>query len=270
MRHVCTAMMATLLATGAAQAIARQPGAAPLDLRGYRMVDLTHAFNARTPYWPTSPSGFELQRLTAGRTPGGWYYSANAFSAPEHGGTHLDAPIHFAEGHATADRIALERLVAPAVVIDVSARAAADPDYQLTRDDVLAFEARHGAIRPGTIVLLRTGWSRRYPDRKAYLGDDTPGDATKLHFPSFGEGAARLLVDERRVGAIGVDVASIDHGQSKDFRVHRIAAAADVPGFENLAGLEALPPTGALVIALPMKIEGGSGGPLRAIALVPR
>jgi kynurenine formamidase len=249
---------------------AAQQGAPPLDLRAYRMVDLTHAFNERTPYWPTSPSGFTLDTLSAGQTPGGWYYSSYAFGAPEHGGTHLDAPVHFGEGRATADRVRLEQLVAPAVVIDVTARAAASPDYQLTREDVLAFERRHGTIRPGTIVLLRTGWSRRWPDRKAYLGDDTPGDASRLHFPSFGEGAARLLVEERRAAALGVDVASIDHGQSKDFRVHRIAAAADVPGFENLTALDALPPTGALVIALPMKIEGGSGGPLRAIALVPR
>jgi kynurenine formamidase len=240
------------------------------DLARYRMVDLTHAFDARTPYWPTSPSGFRLDTLSAGRTPGGWYYSANAFSAPEHGGTHLDAPIHFGEGKATADRVALERLMAPAVVIDVSAKAAADPDYMLTRADVLAFEARHGRIPAGTIVLLRTGWDRRWPDRKAYLGDDTPGDASRLHFPSFGEDAARLLVEERRAGALGADVASIDGGQTQDFRVHRVAAAADVPGFENLTGLDALPPTGALVIALPMKIAGGSGGPLRAVALVPR
>ena len=270
MRSLRVPIMAAVLSASAACAPARQGSVPPLDLTRWRLVDLTHAFDARTPYWPTSPGGFRLERLSAGTTPGGWYYSANAFEAPEHGGTHLDAPIHFAEGGATAERVALERLVAPAVVIDVSARAATDPDYQLTRDDVLAFEARHGTIRPGTIVLLRTGWSRRWPDRKAYLGDDTPGDASRLHFPSFGEDAARLLVEERRVAAIGADVASIDHGQSRDFRVHRIAAAADVPGFENLANLDALPPTGAMVIALPMKIAGGSGGPLRAIALVPR
>ena len=270
MRRVRKALVVTLLAAGAAPAAAQQAPAPPLDVRGYRVVDLTHAFNERTPYWPTSPTGFRLERLAAGPTPGGWYYAANAFSAPEHGGTHLDAPVHFAAGRATADRVPLERLVAPAAVLDVTGRAAADPDYQLTRADVLAFEARHGRIRPGTIVLLRTGWSRRWPDRRAYLGDDTPGDASRLHFPSFGEAAARLLVGERRVAALGVDAASIDHGQSKDFRVHRVAGAADVPGLENLTGLEALPPTGALVVALPMKIEGGSGGPLRAIALVPR
>lgn len=241
-----------------------------LALSGYRMVDLTHALNAETVFWPTSKEHFELRRLAFGPTPGGYFYAANAFAMPEHGGTHLDAPIHFAEGGLTADQVPLDRLVLSAVVIDISPRVANDPDYRLTPEDVRAFEQRHGRIQAGTAVLLHTGWDKRWPDRKAYLGDDTPGDASKLHFPSFGEEAARLLIEERRAGAIGVDVASIDYGQSKDFAVHRVAAARGVPGFENLRDLDALPATGAVLIALPIKIEGGSGGPLRAIALVPR
>ena len=241
-----------------------------VDLSRYRMVDLTHALDERTIYWPTSPTSFKLDQLAAGQTPGGWYYSAYAFSAPEHGGTHLDAPIHFAEGRMTSDRVPLEKLIAPAVVIDVSAKARGDADYRLTRDDVLAFERAHGRIQPNTIVLLRTGWSTRWPDRKAYLGDDTPGDASKLHFPSFGADAARLLVADRRVAALGVDAASIDHGASADFIVHRIAAEANVPGLENLTNLGALPPTGTLLLARPIKIQGGSGGPARVVALVPR
>lgn len=251
----------TLPAVAAAQEI---------DLAGSHFVDLTHSFNAETIYWPTSPSAFELERVAYGHTPDGYFYAANAFCSPEHGGTHLDAPIHFAEGRHTTEQIPLDRLIGPAVVIDVVASAARDPDYRLTRADVLAFEQVHGTILPGTIVLLRTGWSRYWPDRKAYLGDDTPGDASRLHFPSYGEDAARLLVDERAVAALGVDVASIDYGQSRDFMVHRIAAARNVPGLENLTNLDELPPSGAVVIALPMKIEGGSGGPLRAIAIVPR
>ena len=240
------------------------------DLTDYRLVDLTHPFNAQTLYWPTSATAFRLERLAYGPMPAGYFYSANAFAAPEHGGTHLDAPIHFAAGRLTTDRIPLERLVAPAIVIDIASQAARDADYRLSRGDVIEFERSTGRIEAGTIVLLRTGWSRRWPNRKEYFGDDTPGDASKLHFPSYGDDAARLLVEERRVAALGVDVASIDYGQSSDFRVHRIAAARDVAGLENLANLEQLPPRGALVVALPMKIEGGSGGPLRAIALVPR
>lgn len=240
-----------------------------IDLAASRVVDLTHPFNARTLYWPTSPSAFELEVLSHGHTEGGWFYSANAFSSPEHGGTHLDAPIHFAEGRHTVEQIPLERLIASAVVIDVSERAAADRDYRLTGDDVLAFERAHGTIQPGTIILLRTGWSRYWPDRTRYFGDDTPGDASRLHFPSFGESAARLLVEERGVAALGADVASIDYGQSQDFIVHRIAAEGNVPGLENLTNLDMLPPTGAVVAALPMKIEGGSGGPVRVVAFVP-
>lgn len=240
-----------------------------VDLGASRLIDLTHAFNERTLYWPTSPTSFALDRLAFGMTEGGYFYSAYAFSTPEHGGTHLDAPIHFAEGRHAAHEIPLERLVAPAVVIDVSAKTASDPVYRLTRDDVLAFEREHGRIAPGTIVLLRTGWSRFWPERRAYLGDDTPNDASKLRFPSYGEDAARVLIEERRAGALGVDVASIDYGPSSDFIVHRIANGANVPGFENLTNLDQLPATGAVVVALPMKIEGGSGGPLRAIAIVP-
>jgi kynurenine formamidase len=260
----------TLLALALAFAPSSIAHAQVVDLSRSRLVDLTHALDSATIYWPTSPSTFKLEQLSYGKTEGGWFYSANAFSAPEHGGTHLDAPIHFGEGKRTADQLPLEQLVGPAVVIDVADSAAANADYRLTSDDVLAFEARHGKIAPGTIVLLRTGWSTRWPDRKAYLGDDTPGDASKLHFPSFGADAAKLLVDERLVAAIGVDVASIDYGASTDFAVHRVAAAANVPGFENLTHLDQLPPTGAVVIALPIKIAGGSGGPLRAIAIVPR
>ena len=241
-----------------------------LDLATAEVVDLTYAFDAKTLYWPSSPSSFELDRLTYGRTPGGFFYSANAYSAPEHGGTHLDAPIHFAEGKRTIDQIPPEQLIARAVVIDVSDKTAANADYRLTADDVRAWEARNGAIAPGTIVFLRTGWGARYGDRKAYFGDDTPGATDQLHFPSYGEDAARLLVGERKVGAIGVDTASIDYGQSRDFIVHQIAAEANVPGLENVAHLERVPATGAWAVALPMKIAGGSGGPLRAVALVPR
>lgn len=242
----------------------------PIDLQGVRVIDLTHSFDDKTLYWPTSPTTFKLDRLSYGQTEAGFFYAANAFCTPEHGGTHLDAPIHFAAGKRTADQIPPEQLIAPAVVIDVSAKAAADADYRLTLADVRAWEEKNGAVPRGAIVLLRTGWGQRWPDRKRYLGDDKPGDASNLHFPSYGAEAARYLVEQRKAGALGVDTASIDHGPSKDFIVHQIANGADVPGLENVANLEQLPATGTWVIALPMKIAGGSGGPVRIVALVPR
>jgi kynurenine formamidase len=261
-----TILTLALLLASAAVASGRQL----LDLSRYTIVDLSHALGPSTVFWPTSPTKFTLEKLAYGKTDGGYFYAAYSVCTPEHGGTHLDAPIHFSEGGETTEQVPLEKLIAPAVVIDVTERAAKDRDYRATPEDVLAFEQRHGRITSGTIVLLRTGWSRHWPDVKAYLGDDTPGDASKLSFPSLGVEAARLLVDERGAAALGVDTASIDFGRSTDYQVHRLAAAKNVPGFENLTALDRLPPRGAFVIALPMKIEGGSGGPLRAVALVPK
>ena len=198
-------------------------------LQNAELVDLTYAFDEHTLYWPTSPTSFEIKQLAYGPTPGGWFYSSNSICTSEHGGTHLDAPIHFAEGKRTADQIPLQQLLAPAVVIDVESKIAANADYRLTADDVRAWESQHGAIGAGTIVLLRTGWGSRWPDRKQYFGDDTPGAVDKLHVPSYGEDAARLLVEQRHVAALGVDTASIDYGQSTDFIVHRVANGANVP-----------------------------------------
>ena len=243
--------------------------AAPFDLGRAQTIDLTHAFDAETLYWPNAPSGFTLERLAHGRTPAGFFYAANAFCAPEHGGTHLDAPIHFAEDHWTTDTIPVDRLIGAGVVLDVSAAAIADRDYRLTVVDVRRFEARHGRIPRGAIVLLRTGWDVYWPNRGLYFGDDTPGRTTALHFPSYGREAATLLVRERQVAALAVDTPSIDYGPSQDFPVHRIASAANVLGLENVAALDRVPETGAWIVALPMKIAGGSGGPLRIVALLP-
>ncbi len=241
-----------------------------LELSDYRIVDLTHPYNAETIYWPTSPSKFELTELAYGETPGGWFYSSYSLCTPEHGGTHFDAPIHFSASGAPVHEVPLQVVIAPAVTIDVSAQAALDPNYRLSLDDVLGFEASHGEIADGMIVLLRTGWSGRWPDAAAYMGDDTPGDVSGLSFPGYGVAAARLLVERRGVAVLGIDTASIDHGPSKDFAVHVLAAESNVGALENLTGLDQLPPTGFTVFALPIKIEGGSGAPMRAVALVPR
>lgn len=233
-----------------------------------RIVDLSHSFDETTVYWPTAPERFRLQPISVGETVGGYFYAAYSICTPEHGGTHLDAPRHFHATGATADDIPLARLVAPAVVIDMSRDAAVDRDALLRPAHIEAFEAQHGVIAPGTIVLVRTDWSKRWPDVERYLGDSSPGETDNLHFPGIGEDAAKLLV-ERQIAAVGIDTASLDHGPSREFLAHRTLAAADIPGFENLHSLADLPARGALVIALPMKIGAGSGGPLRAIAIVP-
>ena len=262
----CPSRPATLFLAACLAAVgAHAEGPDPASLR---VVDLSHSFDERTLYWPTAPSRFVLERLASGVTEGGWFYAANRFAAPEHGGTHLDAPLHFAEGRSAVDEIPVARLVAAAIVIDVAKEAAEAREYALTLERVQAFEKRHGSIPAASVVLLHTGWDRFWPDAAAYLGDDTSGDASKLRFPSFGAEAARFLVEERSIAGLGVDTASIDVGSSSDFPVHRIAAARDVYGLENLTSLEALPPRGATLVAPPMKIEGGSGAPLRAVALI--
>ena len=231
-------------------------------------VDLTYAFDSTTIYWPTAKP-FRLEVVSAQRTPAGYYYAANNFAAAEHGGTHLDAPVHFAEGKLSADQIPVTRLAGPAVVIDVSGQAAADRDFRVAPADLEAWERDHTPIPEGTVVLIRTGWGSRWPDRARYLGTTKTGAAAlpELHFPGIHPDAARWLV-ARKVRAVGIDTPSIDYGQSTTFETHQILFAADIPAFENLAHLSAVPATGAFVIALPMKIRGGSGGPLRIVAVV--
>lgn len=240
-----------------------------LDLINFHPVDLTYTIDEKTPFWPTAPGIFQYIQLHAGPTEAGHYYSAGAFCMPEHGGTHVDAPAHFAEDGQSVDKIDLDHLMGPAVVIDISEAAAKDADYRLSVKDIEEWERKNGVIPAAAIVLLRTGWGANWPDPKSYLGSDLLGDASKLHFPSYGKSAAKLLIKDRKVGALGVDTASIDGGQSQSFPVHRLVAKAGRPGLENLANLDKLPLTGAWVMALPMKIGGGSGGPARVLALAP-
>ena len=242
-------------------------GSAP-ELDENKLVDLSYAFDEQTVYWPTA-TRFALKEVAHGHTAGGYFYASNDYSASEHGGTHVDAPIHFAEGKRTADQIPLPQLVGPARVIDVRQAASANPDYLLAPADIAAYEEAHGQIARGDIVLIHTGWGARYPDAKRYLGSDVRGRVENLHFPGIGAEAARLLV-ERGVDAVGLDTASLDHGPSTDFIAHQILNGANIPGFENVANLDRLPPEGATVIALPMKIAGGSGAPCRIVALLPR
>jgi kynurenine formamidase len=245
------------------------PAPAPLPWPG-TLVDLSHPYNAQTLFWPTAER-FTLKTVSDGTTPGGYYYAANWFSMEEHGGTHIDAPRHFAAGQWTVDEIPLNRLAGPAAVVDVSARVAENADYQVTAEDLQAWEKTHGSFAEGSLVLLRTGFSARWPDASMYLGtaDRGPEAVANLHFPGLHPDAARWLVENRRIHAVGIDTASIDFGQSTTFESHRALFAANIPAFENLTQLDRLPPTGAIVLALPMKIGSGSGAPLRAVGILP-
>ena len=245
--------------------VAQKRGAFPSG----RVVDLTHPFDTNSVYWPTAQP-FKLETDFEGMTDKGYFYSAYRYSAAEHGGTHLDSPVHFAKGRYTVDEVPLQQLMGAAIVIDVTAQCATNPDYLVSVADFQNWERRNGRIGPGTIVLLRTGFGKYYPDRKRYLGTDERGDqaVAKLHFPGLDPAAARWLTANRSIKAIGLDTASIDYGQSTLFESHRILFEKNIPAFENVANLDQLPAKGFSVIALPMKIKGGSGGPLRIVAII--
>ena len=233
-----------------------------------RWVDLTYSFSTETIYWPTGKP-FELEEVFYGLSDNGYFYSSYNYGGSEHGGTHFDAPVHFAEGATTTEQVGLERLIGPAVVVDVTDKVT--PDYQIQIADLERWEGAHGKIPNGAILLFRTGWGSRWPDRKSYLGTEKTGSeaVAELHFPGISPEAAQWILDERDVDAVGIDTPSIDYGQSKMFETHRVLYPAQMPGFENIANLEELPEAGSYVIALPMKIAGGSGAPLRIIAFIP-
>ena len=232
-----------------------------------KLLDLTHAFDEHTIYWPTAKP-FEWRKEGWGKAEGGYWYASAGFTTSEHLGTHMDSPIHFAEAQATTDAVPLRQLVGPAVVLDIAQQSAANRDYQLSSSDIADWEKANGRIPTGAIVMVRTGWSKLWPDRARYMGTASAGDARNLHFPGISPDAAKLLV-ERRVDGVGIDTASLDHGPSADFRTHRVLSAAGIYGLENVANLDKLPVTGATVLALPMKIRNGTGGPVRIIGLLP-
>jgi kynurenine formamidase len=233
-----------------------------------KIVDLTYSFDEKTVYWPTAKP-FQWEKESWGRSAGGPWYAAARYAASEHGGTHLDAPIHFGEGKLAADEIPISRLVAKAVVIDISEAAAKDADYRLTVGDIASWETANGQMPDNSIALVRSGWGKFWPDRKRYLGADAPGDTANLHFPGISREAAEFLAKRRNINGVGIDTASIDHGQSKDFIAHQILNGANIYALENVANLDLLPAKGATLVALPMKIKGGTGGPVRIIATLP-
>jgi len=233
-----------------------------------KLVDLTYSLDEQTVFWPTNKP-FTWEKAAWGRTSNGYWYASGDFSMSEHGGTHIDAPIHFAEGRLAVDEIPLQKLIAPAVVIDVRTLVEENHDYRLAPRDLEMWEARNGTIPQGAVVLMLTGWGRGWPDKFRYLGSQTPSDPKTLHFPGFSKEAAEFLVKERRVDGIGLDTPSIDYGPSQDFIVHQIINGANLYGLENIANLDKLPSKGAILVSLPIKIKGGTGGPVRIIGILP-
>ncbi|MBK9313759.1 MAG: cyclase family protein [Acidobacteria bacterium] len=259
-------MVAFYVTRGERQTATNVVAGGPIDES--KLIDLTWNFDDRTIYWPTAKP-FQWEKESWGKSAGGFWYTAARYSASEHGGTHLDSPVHFAEGKMHMDEIPVTKLVGPGVVIDISVSCDKTPDYLLSVEDITAWENEHGRIPEQSIVIIRTGWGRFWPDRKRYLGSDVAGDVANLHFPGISRQAAEFLAKDRTIDGIGIDTASLDHGQSKDFIAHQILNGANIYGLENVANLEKLPATGATIIAMPMKIKGGTGGPVRIIALLP-
>ena len=239
--------------------------AGPIDES--KLVDLTHAFEEAAVNWPTAKP-FQWQKDAWGMTPAGYWYASASFNSSEHLGTHIDSPIHFAKDQATTDAVPLQQLVGPGIVIDISEACRKNADYQLSAADIRAWEKAHGRIPAGAIVLVRTGWSAFWPDRARYMGTSTPGDVQNLHFPGIDPQAARQLL-ERKVDGVGIDTASLDYGPSRDFMTHRMLNEAGIYGLENVANLHRLPNSGATILALPMKIKNGTGGPVRIVAILP-
>jgi kynurenine formamidase len=236
-----------------------------------KLLDMSFTFDKKTIYWPTA-NPFHLKEIADGKVEGGWYYRSNDYCASEHGGTHVDAPSHFDKAGPPVDEIPLHKWIGPAVNIDVTAKCDKNRDYLLTVQDIKNWEKKYGKIPSHAWVIMYTGIDTRfYPDREKVLGTTKtgPGAVAELHFPGFSPESVSWLLKERDIAGIAIDTPSIDYGQSKDFKAHQILCAANKPAVENIANLDKLPPTGATLYVLPMKIKGGSGAPARIFAILP-
>ena len=239
------------------------------QLESSRWIDLTHDFESHTVYWPTDEP-YRHDTVFYGITEKGYFYSSFKFAAEEHGGTHFDAPVHFAQGRKFIHQVGVEQMHGPGVIVDVTQKSNDNRDYLVSVSDLENWEKQHGKIPDGAIILLNTGFGKYWDDHLRYTGTLKTGQegVAELHFPGLDPQAAKWLVEKRNIKAIGLDTPSIDYGQSKDFQTHRILCAAGLTMYENVANLDQLPAEGAYIVALPMKIRGGSGAPLRIVAIV--
>ncbi|MCP4727880.1 MAG: cyclase family protein [bacterium] len=243
----------------------RQP-----DIRS-KILDMTYVYDDATIYWPNA-NPFVLSKGFWGINDKGYWYASNEYSAAEHGGTHADAPIHFAQNGRTMDKIPLKEWIGPAVKIDVTAKCEADRDYMLSVEDITDWESENGTIPKGAWVVMYTGiGSKYYPDKEKVLGTVKTGPEAipELSFPGFSPEAAEFLVNERVITGIALDTPSIDRGKSEYFRVHQIICGADKLALENIANLDQLPVKGADLFVVPIPIKDGTGAPARVFAILP-
>jgi kynurenine formamidase len=240
------------------------------DIKG-KLLDMTYPYDENTIYWPTAKS-FELKKVFWGISEGGWWYASNEYSASEHGGTHADAPIHFAKNGRTMDQIPLYEWIGSAVKIDVTKNCEKNRDYLLSVDDIKDWEKKYGKTPDGSWVIMYTGIDTKYyPDKKKVLGTDKTGEEAipELSFPGFSPESVEFLIKKRNITGIAIDTPSIDYGKSKDFKVHQILFAADKLALENIANLDKLPPSGAMLYVIPMLLKDGTGAPARVFAILP-
>ncbi len=230
------------------------------------VIDLTHELDGESPYWPEGKAQTPFHAEVVATFPKYGYF-ARAISLPEHFGTHMDAPAHFDPDGSTVDQILPRELLVPAVVVDVRQQVKADQDYRVSVADLQRWEHAHRAWPAGAAVFIFTGWSSRWPSQEKYMNQDAQG---VLHFPGLSVEAAKYLVEHAHPVAIGIDTGSIDYGPSKNFEAHHVTMKAGLYHLENLANLDRLPARGAYIIALPMKLRGGSGSPTRVVALMPK
>ncbi|GIH50675.1 Kynurenine formamidase [Microbispora rosea] len=243
---------------------------------GIEVLDLTAPLSDKTPilllpepFGQTVP--FSMQEISRYDDRGpAWYW--NNFTTGEHTGTHFDAPVHWVTGRDGEDvsQVAPAKLIAPAVVLDFSAQSAADPDFLLEVDHVKAWEAEHGPLPDGGWLLYRTGWDARAHDQAEFLNADETGP----HTPGMSIACARYLAEETTIAGIGVETVGTDAGAAHSFDpafpCHSFLLGAGKYGLTQLRNLDRLPPTGAVVVAGPLPIVGGSGSPVRVLALVER
>ena len=237
------------------------PGTLNISLGSYtRVQDLTHTITPETPVFPGNPQPV-IEPLRTFEKDG---YYANKLTFAEHTGTHMDAPAHIVEGAAYANELAVEQFFAPLAVVDISERAATDPDAQLMPDDLLAWESEHGSLPGGAFVAMNSGWDARIGDPASFIN---AGEDGVLHFPGFHPDAAAFLVEERDITGIGVDTLSLDFGAATQFVTHVTVLQTGKYGLEGLAALASVPPAGALIVVGGPKVVVGSGGPSRVMAL---